>query len=94
MLARYDFDLVKICNQSGEGLYGAIKIINYVRIQVKKSEAASSSATPAETCAGIVSTMLSAPAKLTELSEEYLAPVIPSDPLIVYVTSMLDNYKK
>ena len=36
--------------------------------------------------------MLSAPAKLAELSEEYLAPVIPSDPLIVYVTSMLDNF--
>ena len=92
MLARYDFDLVKICNESGGGLYGAIKIINYIRLQVKKSRTASPSATPQETSAGIISTVLSTPTKLAELPEEYLAPVIPSDPLIVYVTSLLDNF--
>ena len=91
MLARYGFDLVKTCNQSGGVRRGAIKIVNYVRLQVKKSRAANS-ATPEETSAGLVSTMLSAPTKLAELSEEYLAPVIPGDPLIVYVTSLLDNF--
>ena len=64
MLARYDFDLVKICNESGGGLYGAIKIINYIRLQVKKSRTASPSATPQETSAGIISTVLSTPTKL------------------------------
>ena len=36
MITQYKFDVLNICSQPNVGIYGAIKIINYIRYTIKQ----------------------------------------------------------
>ena len=84
MITEYKFDVLNICSQPNVGIYGAIKIINYIRYTIKQGGNSSEINT--------IINKFNGTNFMEGLKEQFLTPVIPNDPLILYITSSIDAF--